>query len=129
MQTLTVCFVSACDRSSKCELAKAMNRQACFQEILKQKDEIILDLDEKLGKLGGVDVAYDSKRRSVCVCLCVCVCVCVFVCACVCVRVCGECVCVCVCVRAWMRVCDECVCVCVCGVVCVCVCRITDIRH
>ena len=77
MQTLTVCFVSACDRSSKCELAKAMNRQACFQEILKQKDEIILDLDEKLGKLGGVDVAYDSKRRSVCVCLCVCVCVCV----------------------------------------------------
>ncbi|XP_076454498.1 uncharacterized protein LOC143289420 [Babylonia areolata] len=50
--------------SSKCQLAKAMNRQTCFQDILKQKDEIILDLDEKLGKLGGSDMAYDSKRRA-----------------------------------------------------------------
>ena len=86
----------ACCRSSKCQLAKAMNRQACFQEILKQKDEIILDLDEKLGKLGGADVAYDSKRRSVCVCVCVC-CACVCACVCVCVRGC-VCVCVYVCV-------------------------------
>ncbi|KAL8575681.1 hypothetical protein ACOMHN_055870 [Nucella lapillus] len=50
--------------SSKCQLAKAMNRQTCFQDILKQKDEIILDLDEKLSKLGGADMAYDSKRRA-----------------------------------------------------------------
>ncbi|XP_025114538.1 uncharacterized protein LOC112576362 isoform X3 [Pomacea canaliculata] len=50
--------------TSKCELAKVMNRQTCFQEILKQKDEIILDLDEKLGKLGGADIGYDSKKRS-----------------------------------------------------------------
>nr|KAG5699833.1 hypothetical protein BaRGS_034607 [Batillaria attramentaria] len=51
--------------SSKCELAKVMNRQACYTEILKQKDEIILDLDEKLSKLGGADMGYDSKKRSV----------------------------------------------------------------
>lgn len=51
------------NRTSKCELAKVMNRQTCFQEILKQKDEIILDLDEKLGKLGGADIGYDSKKR------------------------------------------------------------------
>ena len=31
---------------------------------MKQKDEIIGDLDEKLGQLGHGDQAYDSKKRS-----------------------------------------------------------------
>ncbi|XP_067661994.1 uncharacterized protein [Haliotis asinina] len=50
--------------ATKCELAKVMNRQTCYQDILKQKDEIILDLDEKLGQLGHGDQAYDSKKRT-----------------------------------------------------------------
>ncbi|XP_041370358.1 uncharacterized protein LOC121384163 isoform X2 [Gigantopelta aegis] len=50
--------------ATKCELAKIMNRQTCIQEIMKQKDEIIGDLDEKLGQLGHGDQAYDSKKRT-----------------------------------------------------------------
>ena len=48
---------------TKVELAKVLNRQTTFQEILKQKDEIIEDMDGKLGSPhAGLD-GYDSKRR------------------------------------------------------------------
>ncbi|XP_059152821.1 uncharacterized protein LOC131938708, partial [Physella acuta] len=49
--------------ATKCELAKVLNRQSCFQEILKQKDEIIEDLDEKLGNKSVNHDGYDSKKR------------------------------------------------------------------
>ncbi|CAG5130296.1 unnamed protein product, partial [Candidula unifasciata] len=49
--------------ATKCELAKVLNRQTCFHEILKQKDEIIEDLDEKLGSKTINHDTYDSKRR------------------------------------------------------------------
>ncbi|CAL1542728.1 unnamed protein product, partial [Lymnaea stagnalis] len=49
--------------ATKCELAKVLNRQSCFQEILKQKDEIIEDLDEKLGSRTTNSDGYDSKKR------------------------------------------------------------------
>ncbi|KAK0045134.1 TBC1 domain family member 2B, partial [Biomphalaria pfeifferi] len=49
--------------ATKCELAKVLNKQSCFQEILKQKDEIIEDLDEKLGNRSFNSEGYDSKKR------------------------------------------------------------------
>ncbi|KAH9507616.1 hypothetical protein Btru_051618 [Bulinus truncatus] len=50
--------------ATKCELAKVLNKQSCFQEILKQKDEIIEDLDEKLGNKSFNNEVYDSKKRA-----------------------------------------------------------------
>ena len=51
-------------RSTKCELAKVMNQQTCFQELLQHKDQAIKSLERKAGAshMNG-SLKKDSKTR------------------------------------------------------------------
>jgi len=46
----TYAYVSFC-RHSKCELAKMLNNEKSFREILEKKDSIIRDKDETISRL------------------------------------------------------------------------------
>ena len=54
----TLCYFG---RSTKCELAKALNHETCYKQILARRDTVILDLDEKLEKL-EMSVKPGDKR-------------------------------------------------------------------
>lgn len=49
------CFKSV-NSSTKCELAKVLNQQTFFHDVLEKKDAIINELDQTLDQLGVADV-------------------------------------------------------------------------
>ena len=55
--TVRVAFVN---RTTKCELAKVLNRETCYKSIIHKRDTLILKLDEKVSDL---EVPMCDKRK------------------------------------------------------------------
>ena len=49
-------------RSTKCELAKVMNRQTCYQELLQQKEDTIKHMAEHSGDSHSQITAEDNRK-------------------------------------------------------------------
>ena len=49
-------------RSTKCELAKVMNRQTCYQELLQQKEDTIKHMAEHSGDSHNQITAEDNRK-------------------------------------------------------------------
>ena len=45
------------------ELAEVVSQQTCLHDLLRQKDEIILDLDERLSHVTVGNIGFGSKER------------------------------------------------------------------
>ncbi|XP_074655918.1 TBC1 domain family member 2B-like [Tubulanus polymorphus] len=51
--------------NTKCELAKVLNREACYKQVLQKRDAAIMDLDEKLERLEHLEHSDNNNKSGI----------------------------------------------------------------